>query len=386
LVINDRKVTVIGIMPSPVRWFTAMALDAFTKNPPPERWSADCAAQARRHQCGSDGTAPSRRRRLQSEHPNDFPKNSSVLVHFNNYMDITVASGDMRNSLTLLFGAGGIPTVDRGARTSQFADGPGYLAAREIALRMSIGHRADEYCAVANGKYAPLDHGGLWALAVAIALTKPCRDHAGVLRAQRSAHHGEHVRCLDSRRRFSIATAFCSGWYPRCNARGRIWWRSESTGKGSGDSSAGGRTRGALVIIEVALSVVLLVGRGLTIVDSSICSESSWVQSRHTLMVNVQVNPKKYSTYDRSQSDARGFGAREDPAGSSVSGDRQRWVPFGGMRSTFAIDGAIDGKLTDDSKFLFGSMVSTDTPGRWASPSGRREISEQEIAHAITLE
>jgi putative ABC transport system permease protein len=52
--------------------------------------------------------------------------------------------------------------------------------------------------------------------------------------------------------------------------------------------------------------------------------------------------------------------------------------PFGGWRSTFAIDG----KLADDSQFLFGSMVSDGyAKSLGVAVRAGREITEQEIAH-----
>lgn len=108
--INDRKVTVIGVMPPRFGWFTSDGgWMPFTKNPTPERWVLPIV----RLKPGNTSAVVTEQlqaveSRLQAEHPSDFPgKNSGVLIHLNNYMDITVASGDMRNSLTLLFGAVG---------------------------------------------------------------------------------------------------------------------------------------------------------------------------------------------------------------------------------------------------------------------------------------
>ena len=130
LMINDRKVAVIGVMPPRFGWFTGDGgWMPFTKNPTPERWVLPIV----RLKPGITSAVVTEQlqaveSRLQAEHPNDFPKNSSVLVHLNNYMDITVASGDMTQQFDAAVRRGGISTADRVRECSEFADGTGHLA------------------------------------------------------------------------------------------------------------------------------------------------------------------------------------------------------------------------------------------------------------------
>jgi putative ABC transport system permease protein len=154
----------------------------------------------------------------------------------------------------------------------------------------------------------------------------------------------------------------------------------KGTGKGSGDSSTGGRTRGVLVVVEVALSVVLLVGASLTIRGFvNLQRVELGFNPDHTVMVSVQVNPKKYATYGQRISLMREVLARvKTLPGVTAAAIGNGGFPFGGLRSTFAIEG----KPTDDSRFLFGSMVS-DGYAKTLGVAVRagREITEQEIAH-----
>ena len=133
-------------------------------------------------------------------------------------------------------------------------------------------------------------------------------------------------------------------------------------------------------ILEVALSVVLLIGASLTIrgfVDLQ--RVELGFNPDHTVMVSVQVNPKKYATYDQRVNLMRDVLARvKTLPGVTAAAIGNGGFPFGGLRSTFAIDG----KPADDSQFLFGSMVS-DGYAKTLGVAVRagREITEQEIAH-----
>jgi putative ABC transport system permease protein len=93
----------------------------------------------------------------------------------------------------------------------------------------------------------------------------------------------------------------------------------------------------------------------------------------------VQVNPKKYATYGQRVNLMREVLARvETLPGVTAAAIGNGGFPFGGLRSTFAIDGS----PADDSKFLFGSMVS-DGYAKTLGVAVRtgREMTEQEIAH-----
>jgi putative ABC transport system permease protein len=179
----------------------------------------------------------------------------------------------------------------------------------------------------------------------------------------------------------SIATGVLFGLVPALQcSRPDLVEDLKGTGKGSSDSSAGGRTRGALVVVEVALSVVLLVGASLTIrgfVDLQ--RVELGFNPDHAVVVGVQMNPKKYSTYDQRAGLVREVLARvKTLPGVTAAAIGNGGFPFGGWRSTFAIDG----KPVDESQFLFGSMVSDG----YAKTMGialraGREITEQEIAH-----
>jgi len=384
LVINDRKVAVIGVMPPRFGWFTSDGCwMPFTKNPAPERWVLPIV----RLRPGITSAVVTEQlqaveSRLQSEHPNDYPKNSSALVRFNNYMDITVASGDMSNSLTLLFGAVGFLLLIACANVANLQMARATSRSREIALRMSIGASRGRVLRQLLTESLLLSvAGGLLGMAVAIALTKAVVAIMPDFYVPNEARITVNAYVLAFSATVSIATGILFGLVPALQcSRPDLVEDLKGTGKGSSDSSAGGKTRGALVIVEVALSVVLLVGASLTIRGFlDLQKVNLGFNPDHTAMVNVQLNPKKYATYEQRVNLMRDILANvKTVPGVTAAAIGNGGFPFGGWRSRFAIDG----QPGDDSRFLFGSMVSdgyAKTMG--IAVRAGREITEQEIAH-----
>jgi putative ABC transport system permease protein len=384
LVINDREVTVIGVMPPRFGWFTSDGgWMPFTRNPTPERWVLPIV----RLKPGITSAVVTEQlqaveSRLQGEYPSDFPKNSRVAIHLNNYMDITVASGDMSNSLALLFGAVGFLLLIACANVANLQMARATSRSREIALRMSIGASRGRVLRQLLTESMLLSAvGGLLGIAVAIVLTKAVVAIMPDFYVPNEARITVNGYVLAFSAAVSIATGILFGLVPalQCSRQDMVE-DLKGTGRGSGDSSAGGRTRGTLVVVEVALSVVLLVGASLSIRGFvNLQRVELGFNPDHTMMVSVQVNPKKYATYDQRVNLMREVLARvKTLPGVTAAAIGNGGFPFGGWRSTFAIDG----KPADDSQFLFGSMVS-DGYAKTLGVAVRagREITEQEIAH-----
>src|SRR5205807_10352814 len=76
--------------------------------------------------------------RLARETPASFPKDG-FRTTLTNYMDVTVASGEMQNSLRLLFGAVGFLLLIACANVANLQLARVTARTREIALRMSVG-------------------------------------------------------------------------------------------------------------------------------------------------------------------------------------------------------------------------------------------------------
>jgi len=107
---------------------------------------------------------------------------------------------------------------------------------------------------------------------------------------------------------------------------------------------AGAKTRSALVIAEVALSVVLLVSAGLTI-RSFVALQQVELGFRpeRVLVVGLPLLAQRYATLEQRNRFAQELLERVTNLPGVVAATIGRWgLPFGGPQSTFSIDGQQD--------------------------------------------
>ena len=140
LTLNETPHTVIGVMPSRFGWWTGdggwfpMRMDP--------RQDRALFAIARLRPGVSPNVAEQQLHALHTElakaRPADYPKEGFTTV-LRNYMDITVASGEMQSSLRLLAGAVGFLLLIACANVANLQMARATARRREIALRMSVG-------------------------------------------------------------------------------------------------------------------------------------------------------------------------------------------------------------------------------------------------------
>ncbi len=126
-------------------------------------------------------------------------------------------------------------------------------------------------------------------------------------------------------------------------------------GRSTGTGTQGGRTRNLLVVIEVALSVVLLVSAGLTVRTFFVLQNmDGGMNVDRVLLVGVPLPPTKYATFDE-----RNRFAEEllDKVGA-LPGVEAATIghPFGGPQSPFTIAG----QIPDESKRLAVNLVGAN--------------------------
>ena len=130
-------------------------------------------------------------------------------------------------------------------------------------------------------------------------------------------------------------------------------------GRGSAGSVRGQRTRSALVVAEVALSVILLAGASLAIRSfASLLKIDPGFQPQRTLMVDVPLPLKRYKTLEqRNTFDRKLLESVRNLPGVVTAAIGNGGMPFGGPRSTYAIEGQ-----SSDSwgRPLFVDLVSSD--------------------------
>ncbi|MDE3197339.1 MAG: ABC transporter permease, partial [Acidobacteriota bacterium] len=154
----------------------------------------------------------------------------------------------------------------------------------------------------------------------------------------------------------------------------------KEAGRAAGNN-AGWRIRSALVVVEIALSVILLMGAGLTIRGfQKLLTVDPGFRADRLMLMGFQLSPRRYSTYgDRTRFDERLEQALASIPGVQAVAIGNGGLPYGGGRSRFSIEG----QAKDDSRLISLNLVSSgyrQTLG--IALRAGRDLSTQEIERA----
>ena len=138
--LNGRPHTVIGVMPPRFGWY---GNNGFWLPLSPTRTDLPFMNPIMRLNAGVTKEVAEEQfsaviKQLASEKPAAFPK-QGYTTRLRNYLDVTVASGEMRTSLRLLLGAVAFLLLIACANVANLQLARGTTRAREMAVRMSIG-------------------------------------------------------------------------------------------------------------------------------------------------------------------------------------------------------------------------------------------------------
>src|SRR2546422_708672 len=138
--LDDQPHTIIGVMPPRFGWWTddgvwlPMGIDSRDQRGifPIVRLKAGVSSAVAQQQLHA------LQLELAKMNPSGFPKDEFT-TSLTNYLDITAASGEMRSSLLLLFGAVGFLLLIACANVANLQLARATTRAREIVIRMSVG-------------------------------------------------------------------------------------------------------------------------------------------------------------------------------------------------------------------------------------------------------
>lgn len=384
LILNDVPQTVIGVMPPRFGWFTHdggwLPLSNDLKKDPQlatiVRLAPGVSKEAARQQLHSLRT------QLAREHPDYYPKDGFT-TDLTNYLDMTVASGEMSSSLELLFGAVGFLLLIACANVANLQLARATARAREIALRMAVGagrHRVVRQLLTESVVLALV--GGVVGILLAVAITKTVVALMPEFYVPNEARVSVNGYVLLFSVSVSMLTGVLFGLFPalQCSKPDLVESLKDS-GKGSGAGRRGGRTRNILAVAEVALSVILLVGASLAIHGFvNLQHTDVGFQADRTLMVGLQVSPKKYATYEQRVAFAQNILQRaQQIPGVQSAAIGNGGLPFGGPDSTYTIDG----RPRSESERVLVNLISAGYTTTLGIPLLRgRALSEQEVARA----
>ncbi|MBS1876841.1 MAG: ABC transporter permease [Acidobacteria bacterium] len=381
LTLADERYTVIGVMPPRFGWWTNEGGWI-----PLTRSSAEepMAAPIVRLKPGvSKDAAVGQMRGLMAEfartRPEDFPS-GGFSADLENYMDITVASGEMQSALTLLLGAVGFLLLIACANVANLQMARGASRAREIAIRLSIGaSRGRLFRQLLTESVLLALAGGLLGILLAVGITRLMVALMPTFYVPNEARITVNVWVLAFSVGVSLLTGILFGMIPAFRASRPDLVESLKSG-GRGSDNGGGAMRSALAVAEIALSVVLLIGAGLAIRGFvKLQTTDLGFQPDRVLMTGLQLPVKKYSTYQQRVSFTEQLlEAIQTIPGAQAAAMGNGALPFGGVQTPYRVEGG----APDDSRPLAMGLISAGynrTLG--IQLRAGRELTPQEVAH-----
>ncbi|MDP8981305.1 MAG: ABC transporter permease [Acidobacteriota bacterium] len=383
LVLNDVPHTVIGVMPPRFGWYTDEAFWLPARMDPREEGSMNVIMRLAPGitKNAAEQQLQALNLHLAAETPQSFPKSPFRTVLLN-YMDITVASGDLSSSLRLLLAAVGFLLLIACVNVANLQLARTTAKAREIAMRLSIGASRPRLIKQLLTESVLLSLlGGVLGILFAAGATKAIVALMPTFYMPNEARISVNGWVLLFSFCISVLSGVLFGLVPALQcSRPNLVDALKDGGRGTGASLRGQRTRRALVVAEVALSVILLAGASLAIRSfAGLLKIDPGFYPERTLMVDVPLPPKQYKSLEQRNAFNQDLLARaKNLPGVKTAAIGNGGMPFGGPRSAYSLEGI----PAADSQRLIVGLISGDYPQTMGIPIKRgRQLTDQEVAH-----
>ncbi len=341
--LNDEVYTIIGVMPPRFGWWTSdgvwlpMGVNARDAQMifPIVRLKPGVAASAAEQQLHTLHLEVAKNPQAR------FP-NEEFNTKLTNYLDITVASGEMRQSLQLLFGAVGFLLLIACANVANLQLAKATARAREMSIRLAMGAGRGRLLRQLLTESVLMSLlGGLLGLLFAYGITKLMVTlmPSNFVPNEARIEVNNYVLwfCLG----VSALTGILFGLVPALqSSRQNLVESLKDEARGS-STAAGSKARALLVIVEVALSVVLLVSASLTIRSfAALQNVELGFQPEHVMVATVPLPPKRYATWEQRNRFAHDLLERiKTLPGVEAATIGNGGLPFGGFDSSYVIEG-----------------------------------------------
>jgi putative ABC transport system permease protein len=342
--LNDRPHTIVGVMPPRFGWYgnEGVWLPLGTSQRagrvviPIMRLAPGVTPKA------AEAQLHALYQQLARENPSAYPRDgfTTTLV---NYLDITVASGEMRTSLQLLFGAVVFLLLIACANVANLQLARGTARSREMAVRMSIGagrRRLVRQLLTENVLLSVV--GGALGVLFAFSATNAIVALMPEFYVPNESRVTMNVPVLLFSLAVSVLTGVIFGVAPALQAsKPDLTDALKEGGRSGGAGARSGRIRSVLVVVEVALSVVLLVSAALTVrTFLALQQVDLGIQTDRVLMVGVPLPAAKYKTLEQRNLFAQQLLDRVTQLpGVEAASLGNGGLPFGGPQSTYTIQG-----------------------------------------------
>ena len=347
LQLNGRPHTIVGVMPPRFGWYgntgfwlpLSMTRTDLPWTNPIVRLKPGVSSEVAEEQLRAVHL------QLAQAKPAAFPK-EGFTTSLRNYLDVTVASGEMQSSLQLLLGAVAFLLLIACANVANLQLARGTARAREMAVRMSIGAGRRRLLRQLLTESVLLSLvGGVLGVVFAFVAIRSIVGLMPEFYVPNESRVAINVPVLLFSLAISVLTGVLFGLVPALQTSKADVTDVLRAGRSTGSETTGGRTRNLLVIAEVALSVVLLVSAGLTVRTFFVLQNmDTGIKSEHLLVVGVPLPPAKYQTLEQRNRFAEDLigRVRTLPGVESATFG----LPFGGPQTPFTIAG----QNADESK------------------------------------
>jgi putative ABC transport system permease protein len=357
LQLNGQPHTIVGVMPPRFGWY---GNDGFWLPLSPTRTDVPWINPIVRLAPGVSSAVAEEQlsalhQRLAREKPTTFPARGFTTT-LRNYLDVTVASGEMQTSLRLLLGAVAFLLLIACANVANLQLARGSARAREMAVRMSIGAGRRRLVRQLLTESVLLSvAGGALGVLFAFAATRSIVGLMPEFYVPNESRVAINIPVLLFSFGVSLLTGIVFGLAPALHTSRADVTDALRAGRSTGADTQGSHTRNLLVVIEVALSVVLLVSAGLTIRTFLVLQNMDiGIKADRVLIVGVPLPPAKYRTLEERNRFAQDLQERV----ASLPGVEAATfgLPFGGPQSPFLIVG----QVADESKRIGLNLVGAD--------------------------
>jgi predicted permease len=341
--LNGQPHTIIGVMPPRFGWYgnEGMWLPLATNRRdrlfvnPIVRLAPGVSAQAAEQQLHAFYVDQAK------ANPASFPA-GGFTTGLRNYMDVTVASGEMRTTLRLLAGAVGFLLLIACANVANLQLARGSTRARELAVRASIGAGQRRLVRQLMTESVLLSlAGGAAGVLFALAATRTIVSLMPEFYVPNEARVSINTPVLLFSFAVSVATGILFGVVPALQQSRPDVLDALRIGRGAAEGVQAGRTRNLLVVVEVALAVVLLVSAGLTLrTFMALQQTDTGIRAKNVVMISVPLPAPKYPTLEqRNLLAAQLLERAASLPGVEAVSIGNGGTPFGGLQSLFTIPG-----------------------------------------------
>jgi putative ABC transport system permease protein len=355
--LNGRPHTIVGVMPPRFGWY---GNDGFWLPLSPMRTDVPWINPIVRLAPGTTAAVAEEQlsafhKRLAAEKPSTFPPHGFT-TRLQNYLDVTVASGEMRTSLQLLLGAVAFLLLIACANVANLQLARGSARAREMAVRVSIGAGRRRLLRQLLTESIVLSlAGGVLGVLFAFGAIQSVVGLMPEFYVPNESRVEINIPVLLFSLGVSLLTGIVFGVVPALQTSKPDVTDALRIGRSSGAGTHGSRTRNLLVVVEVALSVVLLVSAGLTVRTFLVLQGTdSGVNTDRVLIVGVPLSPDKFATLEQRNRFAQELLDRVSVL-PGVEG-ATFGLPFGGPQIPFTPVG----QTADASKRIAINLVGAD--------------------------